>query len=110
METVDVLEVPYQPAKDWGDGEWNNFTSWLNGMLKVTDMTVTFTKKDGTERVMKCTLKSDALPVVEAKPLQEGKQPRKESTSSIRVFDLEKQEWRSCRYDSIKRIQFSLGQ
>jgi hypothetical protein len=108
METLEVLSTPYHPAKDWTEKEWDKFTKWLNGMLKVTDMTVTFTKKDGTERVMKCTLKPDALPVVEAKPLTEGKQPRKESTSSIRVFDLEKQEWRSFNTQSVTRVEFTI--
>ena len=84
METLEVLTTPYHPTKDWEDKDWNKFTKWLNSMLKVTDMTVTFTKKDGTERVMKCTLQPDVLPVVEVKPLAEGKQPRKESTTSIR--------------------------
>jgi hypothetical protein len=108
METVDVLEVPYQPAKDWTDKEWNKFTKWLNGMLKVTDMTITFTKKDGTVRVMKCTLMPDSLPVVETKPLAEGKTPRKESTTSMRVFDLEKNEWRSFATTSVTRVEFSI--
>ena len=108
METLEVLSTPYHPTKDWTDSEWNKFTKWLNGMLKVTDMTVTFTKKDGTERVMKCTLKPDVLPVVETKPLAEGKQPRKESTTSIRVFDLEKQEWRSFTTQSVTKVEFSI--
>ena len=34
--------------------------------LKQGDVSVTFTKKDGTERVMKCTLKEDAIPTVES--------------------------------------------
>ena len=109
METLEVLTTPYHPTKDWGDKEWNKFTKWLNGMLKVTDMTITFTKKDGTVRVMKCTLMPDALPVVEVKPLQEGKQPRKESTTSIRVFDLEKNEWRSFATTSVTRVEFSIS-
>ena len=109
METIDVLEVPYQPTKDWTDSDWNKFTSWLNGMLKVTDMTITFTKKDGTVRVMKCTLMPDSLPVVETKPVAEGKQPRKESTTSIRVFDLEKNEWRSFATTSVTRVEFSIS-
>ena len=107
METVDVLEVPYQPAKDWGDGEWNNFTSWLNGMLKANEnVTVTFTKQDGTERVMNCTLKPELLP--EAKPLAEGKTPRKESTTSIRVFDNDLKEWRSFTTKNVTRVEFSI--
>jgi hypothetical protein len=109
METIDVLDKPYQPTKDWGDKDWNKFTNWLTGMLKINEsVTVTFTKKDGTVRVMKCTLKPDLLPVVEVKPLQEGKQSRKESITSIRVFDLEKNEWRSFNTQSVTRVEFSI--
>jgi WYL_2, Sm-like SH3 beta-barrel fold len=109
METIDVLEKPYQPAKDWTDSEWNKFTNWLTGMLKINEsVTVTFTKQDGTNRVMNCTLKPELLPVVEVKPLQEGKQPRKESTTSIRVYDLEKKEWRSFTTKNVTRVEFSI--
>ena len=109
METIDVLEKPYQPAKDWGDTEWNKFTNWLTGMLKINEsVTVTFTKKDGTQRVMNCTLKPDILPVVEAKPLAEGKQPRKESTTSVRVFDVDLKEWRSFTTQNVTRVEFSI--
>jgi hypothetical protein len=108
MESSDVLEKPYQPTKDWTDSEWSEFTSWLNGMLKTTEVTVTFIKKDGTVRVMKCTLKPDVLPVVEVKPLAEGKQPRKESTTSIRVFDVELKEWRSFTTQSVTKVEFSI--
>ena len=109
METIDVLEVPYQPAKDWGDKEWNKFTNWLTGMLKINEsVTVTFTKVDGSVRVMNCTLKPELLPVVEVKPLQEGKQPRKESTTSIRVYDLEKKEWRSFTTKNVTRVEFTI--
>ena len=109
METIDVLDKPYQPTKDWTDSEWNNFTNWLTGMLKVNEtVTVTFTKVDGTVRVMNCTLKPELLPVVEAKPLAEGKQPRKESTTSIRVYDLEKKEWRSFTTKNVTKVEFTI--
>ena len=108
METLEVLSTPYHPTKDWEEKDWNKFTKWLNGMLKVTDMTVTFTKKDGTVRVMKCTLQPELLPVVEVKPLAEGKQPRKESTTSIRVYDIELKDWRSFTTKSITKVEFSI--
>ena len=109
METLEVLTTPYHPTKDWGDKEWNKFTKWLTGMLKINESTrVTFTKQDGTERVMNCTLKPELLPVVEVKPLQEGKLPRKESTTSIRVYDLEKSEWRSFTTKNVTRVEFSI--
>ena len=59
---------------------------------------VTFEKKDGTERGMRCTLVMDNIP--------EEKHPKgtgNPSTSEVqKVFDLEKQEWRSFRWDSVK--------
>jgi hypothetical protein len=82
---------------------------WLKSMLVVTEMTITFTKVDGTERVMKCTLEASKLPVVE---LKEDAKPRKEtvSTKALRVYDLEKNEWRAFTIKNIKRIELSLGE
>jgi len=82
---------------------------WLKGMLAIGEATITFTKVDGTERVMKCTLEASKLPVVE---LKEGAKPRKQSdsTKALRVFDLEKNEWRAFTIKNIKRIEFSLGE
>jgi hypothetical protein len=110
METLEVLSTPYSPTKDWAEKDWNKFTKWLTSMLKTTEsVTVTFTKQDGTLRVMNCTLKPELLPVVEVKPLAEGKLPRKESTTSIRVFDNELKEWRSFTTKSITKVEFSIS-
>jgi len=109
METIDVLDKPYHPTKDWTESDWDKFSNWLTGMLKINEsVTVTFTKQDGTNRVMNCTLKPELLPVVEVKPLAEGKQPRKESTTSIRVYDLEKKEWRSFTTKNVTRVEFTI--
>lgn len=80
---------------------------WLKSMLTVTEATVTFTKVDGSERVMRCTLEANKLPPVVVK---EDAKPRKETTSTkaLRVFDVEKQEWRSFTIKNIKRIELSL--
>lgn len=82
---------------------------WLKGILAVSEATITFTKVDGTERVMKCTLEASKLPVVE---LKEDAKPRKQSdsTKALRVFDLDKNEWRAFTIKNIKRIEFSLGE
>lgn len=107
METLEALATPYHPTKDWNENDWDKFSNWLIGMLKINEtVTVTFTKVDGTERVMNCTLKPELLP--EAKPLAEGKTPRKESSTSIRVYDLEKQEWRSFTTKNVTRVEFSI--
>ena len=81
---------------------------WLKDILTVTEATITFTKVDGSERVMKCTLEASKLPVVE---LKEDAKPRKQSdsTKALRVFDLEKNEWRSFTIKNIKRIQLTVG-
>lgn len=81
--------------------------SWLNSMLKVTEATITFTKVDGSERVMKCTLEANKLPPV---VIKEDAKPRKESTSTkaLRVFDIEKNEWRSFTIKNIKHISLKI--
>lgn len=90
---------------NWSEEEWTTFGVWLKDLLKTTPGEIVFTKKDGTERVMKCTLEADKLPKVE---LKEDVKPRKESTTSLRVFDLEKNEWRSFTINSVKRIRFDI--
>jgi hypothetical protein len=56
---------------------------------------------------MNCTLKPELLP--EAKPLAEGKTPRKESTTSIRVFDNDLKEWRSFTTKNVNRVEFTIS-
>lgn len=65
--------------------------------------TVTFTKVDGTERVMNCTMNNSLIPTDQhVKPIAEGVTPRKESLETVRVFDTDLQAWRSFRVDSVK--------
>lgn len=80
---------------------------WLKDILSVTEATITFTKVDGTERVMKCTLEPAKLPPV---VIKEDAKPRKqsESTKALRVFDIEKNEWRSFTIKNVKRIDLSV--
>ncbi len=92
-------------SNDWTDKDWTKFTEWLTGMLHCGPATVTFTKADGTDRIMKCTLEEDKLPKVVVK---EGATPRKESTTSMRVFDLEKNEWRSFTIKKVKQVNISI--
>jgi hypothetical protein len=64
--------------------------------------TVTFTKKDGTKRVMKATLDPQNLPVVETRA---NSKPRKENPDVVAVYDMEKSAWRSFRIDSVNSIE-----
>ena len=52
---------------------------------------------------MRCTLRSDLIP---AAPVVEGKTPKKENPDVQAVWDIEKQAWRSFRFDSVNTIIF----
>lgn len=81
------------------------FSEWLLGVLKNECATITFTKKDGTERVMRCTKNLDNIPS-DKRPT--GKVELSES-ENIRVFDMDKNEWRSFNKSSVKRVEFTIG-
>lgn len=68
--------------------------------LKEDVCTVTFEKKDGTIRKMKCTLNMHLIPTLE---IDEGKvrQTRAENPDVLRVYDIEAAGWRSFRWDSV---------
>jgi hypothetical protein len=79
----------------------------LKELLSGTVSTVVFTKVDGTEREMKCTLLPEYLPT---KPVVDGQQllteslPRAENPNTMSVWDLESNGWRSFRTDSVKSV------
>lgn len=79
---------------------------WLVGVLKDSSVTISFTKKDGTKRDMKCTLNEEMIGSENAPKGVERSKP----TESLAVFDLEKNAWRSFRWDSITEIRFTLGE
>ena len=81
--------------------------NWLRSVLKDSVVTIKFTKKDGDERVIKATLKEDLIP---EDMFPKGTSTRKKSEESQSVFDVEKDEWRSFRWDSIKGFNFSIGE
>jgi hypothetical protein len=68
--------------------------------LVTGDARVVFTKKDGTERTMLCTLTN--IPAVHQPKNETDKEYSKEV---LRVFDTENQGWRSFRLDSIISVQ-----
>ena len=52
------------PDQNWTDEEWNNFRSEVKDVLVKDLVEVTFTKINGDERVMTCTLQPETLPKV----------------------------------------------
>lgn len=81
---------------------------WLKVLLEERTVEVVFTKKDGTERVMNCTLKDDILPLVQ-KEANDSYATIK-SKDALAVWDVDVKGWRSFRWDSIKSVNFSLGE
>ena len=100
---VDNYEPWYASANDEDRAE---FREWLRGVLKSETVCLTFKKKDGTIREMRCTLNESELPVQEEKTT---KTVRKENLDSLPVFDLDKKEWRAFRFDSVQKIEFTIG-
>jgi len=74
---------------------------WLAGMLEQSVVEVTFTKKDGTERVMNCTLLEDYLPETTGAGRSAG-------SDALAVYDVDADGWRSFRWDSIKAVKLSV--
>lgn len=90
--------------------EFETFKDWTYGLLKdknVKDLCVVFTKKDGTEREMHCTLVEARIPN-DKLPKTSEESTSQTSGSAVRVFDTEKQEWRSFRWDTVTKVSFDL--
>ena len=67
--------------------------------LKRNVIKVTFTKVNGDERIMNCTLHDSVLPE------SNGKSKKKENLEVLSVWDIDKDAWRSFRIDSVKEIK-----
>lgn len=85
------------------------FKKWLRSHLKFGPVTVTFTKKDGTERIMKCTTNPTYIMFKEPASV-ESKREKKINEDVMPVFDMEAGHWKSFRWDSIKSVSFTLGE
>jgi len=116
-EVVRLLKgVPGTQYQEADDQVKEQMREWIRGLLQNSAINVTFTKADGTDRDMLCTLDHSRIPVSIAKPVQsvdgivrESRKPRKEpDPHSIRVFDLQKQEWRSFRFDRLRKVTATL--
>ena len=66
--------------------------------LQKKAMRITFTKVNGDERIMDCTLQEHMLP-------ETNESNRKQNEEVLPVFDINKGEWRSFRLDSVTNIE-----
>lgn len=81
------------------DEEKTKFDNELKKLDKEV-MIVTFMKKNGEKRIMKCTRNLKYVPI-EDHPKGTGV-PKK---GVLAAFDIDKQEWRSFRFDSIIHVE-----
>jgi len=68
------------------------------------DITVTFTKVDGSTRIMHATL---APNLITESAADAAKAPRKPNPDVCVVWDKDVGQWRSFRWDSIREISFT---
>jgi hypothetical protein len=74
----------------------------IRRILRTSVIDIHFTKKDGSNRVMKCTLNEDFIP---KRDTEESENTRKSNPDVCPVWDMENQAWRSFRWDSITKIE-----
>lgn len=80
------------------DEQSKNFTI---AALKAGVVTVEFEKTNGELRKMSCTLHPEYLP----KDFDPNAEPKKKPNPDVRsVWDINKQAWRSFRWDSVKSV------
>lgn len=98
------------------DTEKTIMRDWVRSLLQKQPITITFVKADGTLRDMRCTLDWDRIPTDKhpGQPpvdgiVKESRQRKEPDLHSLRVFDLEKGEWRSFRFDRLKKITAEIG-
>jgi len=88
-----------------GNDLYEDLKDFLHGEI----IEVGFTKKNGDERVMRCTLMSDKIPESMA-PKNIGNPPDEENRDYMNVFDVEAQGWRSFIMSSIKYVKTNLNE
>jgi hypothetical protein len=84
-----------------------NSKTELKEIIQNNVVTVVFTKVDGTERAMKCTLLPEYLPQKQQDNVQllQESLSRLENPNTLSVWDLDNNAWRSFRCDSVQKIQ-----
>ena len=93
------MEIVYNQAPDDLDVDGRNRE--IRSMLYHGVCEVTFTKVNGEERTMPCTLDSALLP---PQPLKEFHETRVYKPETLSVWCLDKMEWRSFRVANVQRI------
>lgn len=85
--------------------EWDKEA--IENKLRETICKVSFTKANGENRVMHCTLNESMLP--EQIDFEEAVQKKKPNPDVLAVWDVENNGWRSFRWDSLKEFNTELN-
>lgn len=102
IEQHDIIGTYYAMADE---ASREAFRNWLKGMLRVGPMKVLFVKKDGTVREINCTLEEGVVV-----PHQKTTDRTKEQNDEVcPVWDIDKQAWRSFRYDAVREIRIEVA-
>lgn len=83
---------------DYLDKETQNS---IKNRLKNQSLSITFTKTNGEERKMRCSLSPSVIPNQEKKTTR----IKMENPDVLSVVDLEKNAWRSFRWDSVTTVE-----
>lgn len=112
-----MTETPNGTITEWTDQQWDNFSVWLESLLREETVEVVFTKSDGSERVMRCTKKTkiidEGVKLLEQKRSKDAsdevlpKKPKRNvpvKLGNITVWDVDAGDWRSFRIRSLTNI------
>lgn len=92
--------------------EREEFRKFFESLLFTGRATIEFTKTDGSSRVMICTLSEDHGAKYSNNDTNITKTPksnRKPTTDVRTVWDCEANAWRSFRWDSLLRVDYTIG-
>ena len=129
QEVIRLLKgAPGTQYQEADDTNRHVMRDWVRSLLDKQPITVTFTKADGTDRTMRCTLNWNLIP--ENPPMavishsasivgrvdglvnestKPRKQPKEPDPAVIKVYDLDAGAWRSFRMDRLKKISAELS-
>ena len=104
------MKQQLQISKVNNETELVAFRDAMKGILKEGVAEVTFTKKDGDQRIMTCTLDNTLLPVVELVEGVEPKTPRvlKNPNNTLSVYDINAKGWRSFVVENVTAVTYEV--
>lgn len=86
-----------------------NAIDFLEKIKSEKVVTIKFIKQDGTIRIMRCTLDFTLIPDEKKPKTFDFVRILKEMKNSgiLRIFDVEKEEWRSVKFQSVEWLETS---